>query len=158
MGKNNIEYRHFFTVDDKGSFVWEEPDMLNFKREMLKGKRGYAIIEEVEENWTQPQLAYYFGGMIHGECMNSNCFVGLNDKQIHDILWAEYSEHIVVYHDKSGKPHQRVSVKDFHSIGKKQMSQYIEWLIPHLLEEYGIEVKPSENYKLNKYYIKPKKE
>jgi hypothetical protein len=156
MAKNTTEYRHFFTIKS-GVWVWEEPDMFALKRNLLEGKRGFAIIEEVQEDWTRSQLAFYWGGIIHGECMKSQCFSGLRDHEIHNILWDEYSSHTVIIQHADGKTEKKIVSDDWHAIGKKEMKGYIDFLIPHLLTEYGIIVKDPSVYKNNKFIIKKRK-
>lgn len=131
--------------------------MLKTKKFLLEGKRGYAIIEEVQESVTVNQYAFYFGGIINGECMNSNCFVGLKDYEIHQILFREITSYTRTVEDDKGNSRIEVVTDDFHSYGRRKMAQYIDKLIPHLLDEYGIVVKDPEQYKLNKFIIRNKK-
>jgi len=131
--------------------------MLQTKKLLLEGKKGYAIIEEVRENISINQYAFYFGGIINGECMNSNCFAGLKDYEIHQILFREITSYTRTVEDDRGYSRIEVVTDDFHSYGRRKMSQYIDKLIPHLLSEYGIEVKDPKEYELNKFIIRNKK-
>ena len=68
-----LAYKHYFTVVGN-KFLWEDQEMFRLKKKMLNGKKGYAIIEEEVDKASSNQLAYYFGGIIRKECMNSNTF------------------------------------------------------------------------------------
>lgn len=154
-----LPYKHYFTVKN-GEYAWEEPQMFQIKKTMLEGKRGFAIIEEETERTTSSQLAYYFGGIIRQECMNSECFAGMTEKEIHDILLTEVAGTMrKVYHPAS-KIHRMMQMPgDFEQImnSKKKMSDYLEKVIAKLETEYYIYPKPSEHYKTNIFRIKTKK-
>jgi len=151
------KYRHFFTVTD-GKFIFEEDDMLEFKRRLLEGKRGYALIEEVEDDITPNQYAYYFGGIIRKECMKSNIFQGLSEMEVHQVLFSDLRSSVIGIKMPDGTTRLKTVSEDFHKYGKKKMRLYIEELIPHLQVEYDIHPKPSTHYKYNKFYFNDKKE
>jgi hypothetical protein len=155
-GTKVLEYKHWFVIDGDNIY-WEKPDLLRAKISMLNNKRGYAIITVAEEKPTVNQYAFYFGGIIRGECMNSNCFAGLNEKEIHQILFKELKTYkrgrtIIT---KQGDDIEILEdfIEDFDSYGKKQMTKYIEEVIPHLLNNYNIRVKDSKEYSLKNSHI-----
>ena len=153
-----LPYKHYFTVTDK-KFVWEDTQMFDLKRSLLEGKRGYAIIEEVEERTTSSQLAYYFGGIIRQECMNSNCFAGWKEGEIHNHLLIEVTGTMRQIHRPDGSTSLVEMPEDFDAImnSKKRMTEYISKVIAKLETEYQIYTKPSEHYKkTNKFRIKEK--
>jgi len=151
---NELKYKHFFKVKN-GKIIWEKPDLLKEKISMLEGKEGYAIITELEEEITRNQYAYYFGAIIKAECMNSEAFIGMTAKEIHQHLFQELKSYVrgVTIKRKGKEPIETFKpfVEDFNSYGRKKMAQYIDELIPHLLNNYGIEVKDSVYYKYNKF-------
>jgi hypothetical protein len=154
---NPLPYKHFFTIVN-GKFVWEDKNMLDLQRKLLEGKRGYAIIEEEVDKASSNQLAYYFGGIIRRECMNSNTFSGMGEMDIHNHLLLEVMGTVRSIILKNGETKLVNSVPDFNKIkdNKKKMTEYLEKLIPHLAIEYDIHVKPASMYKYNKFYIKTK--
>lgn len=149
------QYKHFFKVVN-GKFVWEEKDMLDYKRKALEGKRSYAIIEEQQDKISTNQYAYYFGGIIRRECMTSNTFHGLSDKEIHQILFSELRSTMKGILLLDGTTRLVQVSEDFSSYGKKAMSKYIEELISYLNTEYEIYPKPAEHYKENRFYLNTK--
>jgi len=158
-GTKVLEYKHWFT-NDEGILYWDKPDLLKAKLEMTKNKRGYAIITISKERPTVNQYAFYFGGIIRGECMHSNCFAGLNEKEIHQILLKElrsYTRGRTII-TKSGDEFEIMEefVEDFDSYDKEMMRKYIEELIPHLKDVYNINVKDSKEYSLKNSHIKSK--
>ena len=154
-GRKSPKYKHFFKIIN-GKYLWAEPDMFEYKRKVLEGKRGYAIIEEEEEEISPNQYAYYFGGIIRRECMVSEAFQGFTEHEIHEALFFELRSTTkgIKLPDGTTKP-IRVS-EDFGSYKKKDMSAYIEELIPHLNVNYNIWPKPASHYKYNRFYINPK--
>ena len=150
-----LEYKHFFEIKN-GVFIWEDPDMLEYKRKNLEGKRGFATIQEVIPGPSPNQYAYYFGGIIRSECLSSNTFAGWTEYEVHEVLLAELRSHTKVVEMADGKTIVKTVTDDFSKYDKEDMRLYIEELIPHLLNNYGIVVKPSEYYKYNKYRIDPK--
>lgn len=150
-----LQFKHFFKVD-KGVFKFEDKEMFEFKRRNFEGKRGYAIIEEVEDEITPNQYAYYFGGIIRRECMNSNTFSGLTEMQIHNVLFAELRSTTRGIILADGTTRLTTISEDFSKYKKDDMIKYINELIPHLQVTYDIHPKPPEHYKYNKFYIDPK--
>jgi hypothetical protein len=149
------QFKHYFNIRN-GKFIWEAKDMFEYKRKALEGKRGYAIIEEEVDKVTPNQYAYYFGGIIRMECMNSEAFQGLTDKQIHSVLFAELRSSTKGILLPNGTTKLVQVTEDFSDYKKDDMRKYIEELIPYLNVEYQIYPKPSEHYKDNKFYINPK--
>ena len=150
-----LAYKHYFTVI--GSvFKWDDPEMFQLKKKMLNGKRGYAIIEEETEPASINQFAYYFGGIIRKECMNSNVFAGMKEMEIHNILLFEIrgTTRNITMPDGSTKIMELIP--DFNEIkaSKKEMAKYLEEVIAKLNTEYNIFPKPADHYKYNKFYIK----
>ena len=86
--RKGLKFQHRFSVIN-GKFIWDDKEMLEYKRKILEGKRGYAIIEELEEEISTNQWGYYFGGIIRQECMDSNVSAGWTDKEIHNHLFSE---------------------------------------------------------------------
>jgi hypothetical protein len=149
------QYKHFFTVKN-GKFAWEEPDMFDLVRRRMEGKRGFAIIDEVDDKVTLNQFAYYFGGIIRMECMKSNVFYGLSEKEIHQMLFERLRGYTKTIEYPDGRSERKFFVEDFSVYSKKDMSKYIEELIPLLITEFNIHPKPASNYKYNQFYINPK--
>jgi hypothetical protein len=143
-----LPYKHYFNVSE-GKFNWEDPQMLEVKRKLLEGKRGYAIIEEDTEDVSLNQLAYYFGGIIRQECMNSECFAGLSEKEIHNYLLTkcEGSMRKVYRPDKTFAVIEMPGDFDLIMGSKKRMALYIEKVIATLQTEHDIFPKPAEHYK-----------
>lgn len=152
---NEPKYKHFFSIRN-GKFEWEEKDMFEFKRKSLEGRRGYAIIEEVQNDVTPSQYAYYFGGIIRKECMKSEVFQGLSEKQVHQVLFADLRSSVRGIKHADGTVQLVTVTEDFGKYKKKDMQQYIEELIPHLQVEYNIHPKPASHYKYNKFYFNEK--
>jgi len=150
-----LAYKHYFTVYGN-AFVWDDPEMFRLKKKMLDGKRGYAIIEEEAENASSNQLAYYFGGIIRKECMNSNVFASMKEQEIHNHLLFEVRGTTRNVTMPDGKTKIMEMIPDFNEIkdSKKKMAKYIEEVIAKLNTEYDIYPKPAEHYKYNKFYIK----
>lgn len=150
-----LEYKHFFIVKN-GILIYEDADMLKYKMLNLEGKRGFATIQEVIPGPTTNQFAYYFGGIIRNECLSSNTFAGFTEHEVHEILFSELRSHTKVVEMADGRTIVKTVTDDFSKYDKDDMTLYIQELIPHLLNDYGIVVKPSEYYKYNKYRIDPK--
>jgi hypothetical protein len=152
-----LAYKHYFSVVN-GKYVWENLDMFNLVKRTLEGKRGYAIIEEETEKVSTNQLAYYFGGIIRQECMHSNCFAGLSEKDIHNYLLVAVRGTIREIRLLDGQFKIREMPGDFDEImrNKADMAKYIEEVIAHLQVEFDIYVKPSSHYKANGYIVKTK--
>ena len=131
--------------------------MFRYKKLSLEGRRGYAIIEQVTGEVTPNQYAYYFGGIIRKECMVSNTFQGLSEKQVHQVLFAELRSSVKGIKCLDGTTRLVTVTEDFEAYGKESMRKYIEELIPHLNTEYRIFPKPAEHYKYNKFYLKERK-
>ena len=131
--------------------------MFRYKKLSLEGRRGYAIIEQITGEVTPNQYAYYFGGIIRKECMVSNAFQGLSEKQVHQVLFAELRSSVKGIKCLDGTTRLVTVTEDFEAYGKESMRKYIEELIPHLNTEYRIFPKPAEHYKYNKFYLKERK-
>jgi hypothetical protein len=149
------KYKHFFVVKD-GKFVWEDGEMFDYKKRSLEGKKGYALIEEQENKPSPNQYAYYFAGIIRKECMVSDCFQGLSEKQIHSILFLELRSSVHGIKMPDGSTRLKTIAEDFNRYTMKDMAKYIEELIPYLNTEYNIWPKPADHYKYNKFYMNPK--
>ena len=149
------DFKHYFKVIG-GKFVWESPDMFEYIKRNLEGKRGFAVITEVSEDISMNQYAYYFGGIIRKECMNSEAFQSMKERDIHNFLLRELRGSAQVITDKNGNNRIVEQLPDFGSFGKKAMAQYISEVIAYLQTEFDIHPKPAEHYKYNKFYIKPK--
>jgi len=158
-GTKVLEYKHWFT-NSEGVLYWDKPDLLNAKLEMTRNQRGYAIITTAEDKPTVNQYAFYFGGIIRGECMHSNFFLGLSEKEIHQVLFREIRTYTrgrtVINIDGEYIEKKEEFIEDFDSYGKKQMTKYIQELIPHLLHEYNIKVKDPKEYSLRNSHITSK--
>ena len=141
------------------TFVWDDPEMFRLKKRMLEGKRGYAIIEEEADKASSNQLAYYFGGIIRKECMNSNVFSGMKEHEIHNHLLFEVRGETRNIRMPDGTIKIMECIPDFNEIkdSKKKMATYLEEVIAKLESEYQIYPKPAEHYKYNKFYIKERK-
>jgi len=153
---SQVKYKHFFVVKN-GQFVFENKEMLNAVKQMLEGKRGFAIIEEEIKGPTIDQYAYYFGGIIRKECMNSEAFAGLSEKEVHSALMYEVGATITVsyLHPRKGRIIKE-EPEDIKRWSVKRMIDHIDKVIAHLNIEYRIYPKPPEHYKDNKYYMDPK--
>jgi len=149
------KYKHYFTVRN-GKFEWEEPDMFEFKRKSLEGRRSYAIIEEVGDVISHNQYAYYFGGIIRKECMKSNIFQGLSEKEIHQVLFNDLRSSVKGILFPDGTTKLVTVTDDFNSYKKDDMRKYIDELIPHLQTEYDIHPKAPDAYAYNKFYFNEK--
>jgi len=150
-----MKYKHFFTVED-GKFVFESKEMLSYIKRQFEGKRGYAIIEEVKDDISTDQYAYYFGGIIRKECMQSECFAGMKEMEVHNVLMMEVAPRTITFeHPTKGRVIYQVS-EDIKKWSKKRMAEYIEQVIALLTTEYQIYPKPSSHYKDNKFYMDKK--
>lgn len=153
---SDIAFRHFFTPVN-GRILWENEEVLNYILYNGNGKRHYAVIYEWQEDITPDMYSFYFGGIIRGECMNSNCFASLTHSEIHQILFSELRSHLVSYVKPNGTRETKSVIDDFSQYKKKDMIAYIEELIPHLQNEYNIHIKSKDKYHgTEKYVIEPK--
>lgn len=148
-----LEFKHYFKVSN-GKFYFEDREMFDFVKRSLEGKRGYAIIKEIEEDISPNQFAYYFGGIIRGECMNSNAFAGWTERQIHEYLLKTLEGEVKPILKKSGEVVHEETVPDFSMFRKRKMAEYISKVIPFLQMEFDIHPKPSDHYKYNKFQLK----
>ena len=148
------EYKHYFQIVN-GKFIWEDPDMFEYKRRILEGKRGYALIKGERKQRTPNQLAYYFGGIIRSECMASDVFKGLTDLQIHQILFSELRSTTRGIKLPDGKTKLVEVTEDFSAYDRRELALYINEVIALLQTEYDIHPKPPYKYEYNKFYINP---
>lgn len=151
----NLPFLHKFSLIN-GKFIWDDNQMLEYKRKSLEGKRGYAIIEELEEEISTNQWGYYFGGIIRQECMASNVFATWTDKEIHNHLFSELRSREKGIQMPDGTVKTVTVTEDFSSYKKKDLAAYIDELIPHLNMNYDIYPKPSSHYKNNRFFMNPK--
>jgi hypothetical protein len=148
-----IEFKHHFRVESD-KFIWEDSEMFEYYKRKFEGRRGYAVFFETIDDPTPNQYAYYFGGIIRKECMQSETFAGWTEKEIHMFLLKEILGTLRQVKFRHG-PVKTISVApDFNQIGKRGMADYISKLIPYLQVEFDIHPKPAEHYKYNKFYIK----
>lgn len=130
--------------------------MLTYIKRQFEDKRGYAIIEEVKDDISVDQYAYYFGGIIRKECMNSECFGGMKEMEVHNVLLMEVAPLTITFeHPTKGRQIYQVA-PDIKKWSKKKMSEYIEQVIALLNTEYQIYTKPSSHYKGNNFYMDKK--
>ena len=127
--------------------------MFKYKKRSLEGGKSYAIIEEVGDEITPNQYAYYFGGIIRKECMKSNTFQGLSEKQVHQVLFTELRSQVKGIKMPDGTTKLVTVSEDFSRYKLPDMQKYIEELIPYLQVEYDIHPKPASHYKYNKFYF-----
>ena len=128
--------------------VFDNPEMWFKEVESLKPTSRYFItIEEENIKKSPSQLGFLFGGIYKAECMNSNAFSGLTEKEIHQALFSELEEYAKVYIDKNGNERIKMFVPDFNSYTREETKDYIDKLIPHLATEYDIYIKTPEEYK-----------
>lgn len=139
-----------------GKPVWDDPQMYQFKKMQLEGSRFYAILEILEEDVSPNQWAYYFGGIIRRECMASDCFAGMTDKEIHQCLFSELRSKTKGIKMPDGTVRLKEVTDDFSAYKRPDMTKYIEEVIPHLAVNYNIHVKPASHYKYNKFFMNPK--
>ena len=152
-----LAYKHFFIVKE-GKFIWDDPQMFEYKKKSLDGRRGYAIIEEEKDKASTNQLAYYFGGIIRKECMKSNVFTGLSEKEIHNGILFETRGYVRNIQMPDGTTKIMECLPDFDDIvkDKGEMSKYISEVIILLQTDYNIHPKPASHYKYNKFHIETK--
>lgn len=150
----DLKYKHFFRVEN-GKFIWENSKMFQFIRNNLEGKRGYAIIEEEKDSASPKQLGYYFGGIIRKECLNSDCFSGWGEKEVHNylLLKTRGTHRTIYFPDGHSELHELPA--DFEAImnNKEDMIKYIEEVIAFLITEHQIYPKPASYYKYNKFTL-----
>jgi len=156
MVTGDLDFKHFFIVRD-GELIYDNKEMLSFFVKRLEGKRGYLIVREYEEEVTPNQWAFYFGGIIRSECMNSDCFIGLTDKQIHQVLFSELRSKEIIITLPDGSTRQKTITDDFKAYGKRKMARYMDDVIKHLQVDYNIHVKDPKMYAgYNKMLIRMK--
>ena len=132
-----LEFKHHFRVDSD-KFVWENPEMFEYYKRKFKGRRGYAVFFETVDDPTPNQYAYYFGGIIRKECMQSDMFAGWTEKEIHNFLFKEVMGILKQVKFKHG-PVRTITVSPgFDAIGKKGMIEYLSMIIPYLQTEFDI--------------------
>jgi hypothetical protein len=133
---------------NKSQIVFDNPEMWIKEIEGLKPTSRYFItIEEENIKKTPSQLGFLFGGIYKSECMNSNAFSGLSEKEIHQELFRELEEYPKVYIDKKGEESVKMFVPDFNSYNREEVKTYIDKLIAHLATEYDIYIRNPEEYK-----------
>jgi hypothetical protein len=151
------QIKHYFKCSN-GNLTFELPNVHTAQMQLLEGKKGYVVYTIEEEKITPNQRAFYYGGIIRGECMSSDAFKGFHSVEaISDYLVSELRTYvnIISYPDGTEKP---IKVRD--DISKyniKQFAAYIEEVIAFLLTEFNIEVKPPEFYKTKCRIIKRNK-
>jgi len=148
-----LEFKHHFSVES-GEFIWKDAEMFEFYKRKFEGRRGYVVIFDATDDPTPNQYAYYFGGIIRKECMQSNIFAGWTEKEIHNFLLKEIMGIIKQVKFRYGPARHITIAPEFDSLGKSGMAEYISKLIPYLQTEFDIHPKPSEHYKYNKFYLK----
>lgn len=154
-GIKELKFRHYFTVIN-GERHYNDEGMLKLILSKLEGKKAYETFHEEKEPISNDLYAFYFGGIIRHECMASNVFASLTEREIHNVLFSEIRSHTVTIRLPDGSATHKSVSDDFHKYTKKDMLSYIEELIPHLQLEYGIHVKEKEKYDdLNKYTSEP---
>jgi len=145
MVTGDLDFKHFFVVKD-GQILYDNKEMLSFFLQRLEGKRGYFLVREYEEEVSPNQYAYYFGGIIRSECMNSNCFAGLTDKEIHQVLLEEIRGKEITVTRPDGTSYQKTVTDDFRAYGMRKMALYVNDVITHLQVNYNIHPKDPKMY------------
>ena len=156
MVTGDLDFKHFFVVKDD-NVIYQNEEMLSFFFKRLEGKRGYLLVREYEEEISPNQYAYYFGGIIRAECMNSDCFASLTDKQIHQVLFEELRSKQVIITKADGSSYFKTVTDDFKAYGQRKMALYITNVIAHLQVDYNIHPKDPKMYAgYNKMIIRMK--
>ena len=78
--------------------------------------------------------------------MNSNCFAGLTDKQIHQVLLDETRSKQIIITMPDGSTRFKTVTDDFRAYGMRKMALYVQDVIVHLQTDYNITVKDPSMY------------
>ena len=146
----NPVYKHKAKVVN-GKLRFRHHDLFVKNLSGLEGKIIEVTITEYNEKMTNSQRGYYFGGIIRSECLNSNCFSGWTESEIHQYLLESITSYTKTIIDKNGVEKMINCVDEFRDYNTKEMSEYTEKIRIFLLTEHGIDTKDPEDYKLNKY-------
>ncbi len=151
-----IQYAHRGIVKS-GQFLPDRPDMLNKEFSSFEDKRIIVSIEKETKSRTPSQLGYYFGGIIQGECMNSNSFSGWTKEEIHQYFMKKLRRYSKTMHYESeDRTIIQYFTEDFSAYNREKMTKYIEDVKNYLANEESIICKEPEEYLLNKYENKRK--
>ena len=143
------QYRHWFNCSNR-KFHFDRPEMFDKQKTAMNGKRGYAIFVEEDGDVTSSQRGYLYGGIIRAECMNSNVFAGMNEKEIYQYFIKKLRSYTKTI--KTGEVETiEVFAEDVSSYGKRKMTRFIDEVIALLNTEFNIFPKDPTEYKLNRY-------
>lgn len=148
----DLSYKHFFKVEN-GNIVFEDKEMLDYEKRRLEGKRGYATLHEDEEKASTNQFRYYFGVVIRKYCLQSECFVGMSEYQVHEYFLMELRSQAASVLKKNGQLRTIVIPGNFDKMrnSKKKFKEYIEEVIALLNTEFEIYPLPAEYFTHPKY-------
>lgn len=145
-----VEYIHKGFMEN-GKATFDRPEMFQEKVKQLEGKRFEMMLEPEYEPISKSQRAYYFGGIIKAELMNSNAFAGLSEREIHQILLKQLRSYHRTIKTNSGDEISVEFVDDFARFSKEEMATYVDEVINFLAMEFSITVKTPDEYKVNQY-------
>ena len=92
----------------------------------MKTREAYALFEEVKEDISADQYGYYFAGIIRAECMVSECFGGMKESEVHNVLMMEtgHSHTVTFRHPRRGRVVYEVP-EDIKKWSMRKMASYI---------------------------------
>ena len=138
-------YLHLGEVTQEAKLRFDNPEMWERNRKELIGKRFELRLKEEEYKKSKEQLGYLFRGIIRGECCNSNDFTGWTEKEILHHLECELSTYLQSVRKLDGTEVKKEYILTVKSMGKKQLTIFIEKVIIYL-SELGINVKEPKVY------------
>lgn len=115
-----MDLKHFFTVKN-GVQIFEDEKLYKSALKQYEGKRGVLILKSVKKTITPSQYSYYFGYILIKIREEMFDFRGWEVVRIHNYFWKYL-----------------MPGKDFSSADRNEFGQYIDELIPYLIDKYNL--------------------
>ena len=136
--------------------IYDKPNLNEERLKMFEGKRFRDIMEEVDEDKTPNQLAYYYGGIIAATCMKSESYAGCSKNEIDNYFQSKFLEYTTTK-EIHGEVCRLIVRDRLSRLSKKALANFINNVIA-LLAEQKITVLSAYEYKYGKYILPPTNE
>ena len=137
-----------------GRRIYDYPDLIKNQMVILEGKRFIEVIEQEPRSKTVPQLAFYYGGVIAGTCMEATLFEGWLETDLDFFFRSLFLSYNKTFYD--GLISKTITVtENLSNVSKQQMALFLDNVIRWLAER-KVKVLDPDQYKYGKYLSQQK--